>query len=78
MINDWVADELWMMRWLTWDCTFEVARKELATRVHLARWLAKRIEREGVREDQAAAEAVMIVELTGCSEVWDDAVKAIA
>ena len=57
---------------------FEVARKELATRVHLARWLARRIERGGVRENQAAAEAVMIVELTACSEVWDDAVKAIA
>jgi hypothetical protein len=78
VLNDWVADELWMMRWLMWDCSFDVARAELATRVHAARWLSRRIARLGVREDQAAAEAVMMAELCACSEPWDEAVSAIA
>jgi hypothetical protein len=77
VINDWVADELWMMRWLTWDCAFDKARAELATRARAAHWLARRIARLGVREDQAAAEAVMMAELAGCSEVWDEVVEAI-
>jgi hypothetical protein len=77
VINDWAADELWMMRWLTWDCAFDVARAELATRVHAARWLTRRIVRLGVREDQAAAEAVMMAELACCSEVWDELVPLI-
>jgi hypothetical protein len=77
VINDWVGDELWMMRWLTWDCAFDTARAELATRVHAVRWLTRRIARGGVREDQAAAEAVMMAELAACSEVWDEVVGAI-
>ena len=77
VLNDWVADELWMMRWLTWRCAFDVARAELTTRVHAARWVARRLERMGVREDQAAAEAVMMAELTACADPWEDAVRAI-
>jgi hypothetical protein len=75
---DWVADELWMMRWLPWGCSFDVARAELATRLAAARWIARRIERLGVREDQAAAEAVMAAELCSLCEVWPEAVEAIA
>ena len=75
---DWLADELWMMRWLTWDCTFDVARAELSTRWSAASWVAKRLERQGVRGDQAAAEAVMMAELVACSEHWGDVVDAIA
>jgi hypothetical protein len=78
VFNDWVADELWMMRWLPWGCAFDVARAELATRLHVARWIARRIEKRGAREDQAAAEAVMAAELTACSEPWGEAVDAIA
>ena len=63
VFNDWLGDELWMMRWLPWGCSFDVARAELATRLLAARTMAKRIERLGVREDQAAAEAVMAAEL---------------
>jgi hypothetical protein len=77
VLNDWVADELWMMRWLTWSCSFDVARAELATRVHVARFIAARLERQGVRADQAAAEAVMMGELCACCEVWADVVAAI-
>lgn len=78
VFNDWVADELWMMRWLPWECTFEVARAELATRLRIARYNAARLERMGVRADQAAAEAVMMAELCACCEVWGDAVAAFA
>ena len=67
-----------MMRWLTWDCTFDVARAELSTRWSAASWVAKRLERQGVRGDQAAAEAVMMAELVACSEHWGDVVDAIA
>jgi hypothetical protein len=78
VFSDWVADELWMMRWLPWGCSFDVARAELATRLAAARWIARRIERRGVRADQAAAEAVMAAELCACCEVWPEAVEAIA
>ena len=75
---DWLGDELWMMRWLTWDCTFDVARAELVTRWKAASWVAARLQRQGVRGDQAAAEAVMMAELTACSEHWGDVVDKIA
>ncbi len=75
---DWLGDELWMMRWLSWDCTFDVARAELSTRYAAARWVAAKLERAGVREDQAAAEAVMMAEMAACSEHWEDVVDAIA
>jgi hypothetical protein len=75
---DWLADELWMMRWLSWDCTFDVARAELSTRANAARWVAARLQRQGVRADQAAAEAVMMAELAACSEHWGDVVDKIA
>jgi hypothetical protein len=78
VINDWVADELWMMRWLAFGCAFDVARAELATRLSAVRWLTRRLRRQGVRADQAAAEAVMMAELTACSDAWIEAVDAIA
>jgi hypothetical protein len=66
-----------MMRWLTWDCAFDVARAELATRLHAVRWITRRLERMGVREDQAAAEAVMMAELSACADPWAEAVREI-
>jgi hypothetical protein len=78
LINDWLADELWMMRWLDWSCTFDVARAELATRLAVARHLVELLVGRGLRGDQAAAEAVMIIELNTCSAQWTDTVDAIA
>lgn len=78
IINDWIADELWMMRWLDWDCTFDVARCELATRLAAVRYLQKLIEGRGVRPDQAVSEAIMIVEVAAAGEHWGDVVAAIA
>ena len=38
IVNDWLADELWMLRWLDWDdCDFAAARHELATRLAVVR-----------------------------------------
>ena len=78
IINDWVADELWMMRWLDWDCTFDVARAELATRVAMVRHIIDRMRKQKVRADQAAAEAVMIVEIGAANESWTEVVDSIA
>jgi hypothetical protein len=78
MINDWVADELWMMRWLTWDCTFDVARAELVTRVAIARLLIEQLVRRGLRSDHATAEAVMIIVVNTCSVHWGAVVDVIA
>lgn len=78
LLNDWLADELWMMRWLDWRCTFDVARAELATRLEMARYLVELLVGRGLRGDQAAAEAVMIIEIGTCSDPWTDAVDAIA
>jgi hypothetical protein len=75
---DWVADEIWMMRFLPWGCSFDVARAELVTRLAVARWIARKIAQRGVRADQAAAEAVMAVELAALCEIWPEAVSAIA
>lgn len=78
VFNDWVGDELWMMRWLGWECAFDAARAELATRLRAARFTTARLERMGVRADQAAAEAVMMAELCACCDVWADVVRELA
>lgn len=74
--NDWIADEIWMFRWLDW-APFDAARAELATRLKIARLIQSRIEREGVSGAQAAAEAVMICELISEAEEWPKVVGNI-
>ncbi len=78
IINDWMADELWMMRWLGWDCTFDVARAELATRLAMVRHIIELLRQRGVNSSQAAAEAIMIVELGATFDPWTDLVAMIA
>jgi hypothetical protein len=75
--NDWVADVIWMLRFLPW-APFDVARAELATRLAVARLIQKRISKLGVPAAQAAAEAVMICELTAENDPWQNAVRSIA
>lgn len=74
--NDWLADELWMLRWLPWG-PLDVGLAELATRLAIARIAQKRIEKLGVRADQAAAEAVMLCELAAEGSEWPFAVADI-
>lgn len=71
--NDWIADEIWMFRWLSWG-PFDVARAELATRLAVARCLQGWIEALGVAPGQAAAEAVMCCELAAEGSQWPLAV----
>jgi hypothetical protein len=78
VINDWIADELWMIRGLGLGVPFDVARAELATRLAVVRAVIERLKKQGVREDQAAAEAIMMAELTVCSEHWEAVVDDIA
>ena len=73
--NDWIADELWMFRWLPWG-SFDVGRAELATRLAIARHIQKRLQKLGVRKDQAAAEAIMCCELAAEGTEWPEAVAA--
>ncbi len=77
LFNDWVADELWMLRGLLL-APFDAARAELATRLAAARIIARRLEDEGVRPDQAAAESVLVAEIAAISSDWPGLVGAIA
>lgn len=71
IVNDWLADELWMLRWLDWEGGhFAAGRSELATRLDLARALMRRLDALGLRGDQSAAEAVMLAGLAGCTTRW--------
>ena len=76
MFNDWVADELWMLRFLEWGA-LDRGRAELATRLLVARTIATRIEQMGVRPDQAVAEALMCVDIATASSEWPKAVEDI-
>lgn len=78
MLRDWIADELWMMRWVDWDCTFDSALGELSTRLAAVRILTRWLEARGLRPDQATAEALMINELGACNEHWTQIVGSIA
>jgi Fe-S-cluster containining protein len=77
IFNDWLADEIWMFRGLTL-APFDVARAELVTRYAVARQVQKRIAARGVRADQAAAEAVMVVEVTTGSSDWNETIAYMA
>ena len=75
--NDWVADELWQFRASDWG-PFDVARAELATRLAVARRLSQWLELQEVAPRQAAAEAIMMVEIATVTSVWPEAAQAIA
>lgn len=69
MIADWIADELWAMRWALLG-PFSLARAELATRLKVVRGLSTRLRTAGARHERAVAEAVMIAEVTGTTSWW--------
>ncbi len=61
MINDWVGDRLWSLKWAD-DGPFTLFRAEMATRVAVAESIASRlVVGKGLRPDRAMAEAVMVV-----------------
>ncbi|RLB55533.1 MAG: hypothetical protein DRJ42_06010 [Deltaproteobacteria bacterium] len=64
MLADWVADVLWSLEWAFFG-TFEQARRDLATRVDVARRIAAELPG---RADRTMAEAIAVVELVGMGE----------
>lgn len=76
LYNDWIADEIWMFRWSEWG-SFDTGRKEMATRLAVARKVQARFEAMGIRPDQAAAEAIMVVETATVSSEWPKAAEDI-
>lgn len=76
VLGDWVADEIWSLEWNS-ERGFDIAKRELLARVILARKIASWIQRDGASKGRAMAEAVMIIELIGESDFWEDLVSAI-
>lgn len=73
---DWIADEIWALKW--YERPFDRVRADLATRLAVGRDIAQRLETEqGVASARAAAEAVMVVELIGESDFWTEIAELI-
>lgn len=69
VVNDWVADEIWGLRWA--ERSFSSARAELATLVTIIESITDHLRRLGLRPDRAAAEALLIVEVVARSDFWE-------
>lgn len=75
ILADWIADELWGLEW-TERGSFAHAQRDLATRLAVAREVIRRLVATGVREDRAAAEAVLIGEMAGAAPLFRSVVRA--
>ena len=69
MLGDWLADELWGVKW-TYNFTFAHARADLVTRAQVARDIAAARVKEGARADRAMAEAITCAEVIGYRTEW--------
>jgi len=77
VFGDWLADEVWSLRWSHYG-SLERARKELATRLAIARRIAGWLDISSpVKDNVSAAEAVMIVDVMGTTDPWDKVQQAI-
>lgn len=76
MLADWLADELWSLDWVR-SGSFARGRLDLATRLELVKLLARTLARRGARADLATAEALLMVDVVGHSEHWDEATRAL-
>ena len=76
MLQDFVLDQLWAMHWFD-EFPFQHFRAELATRVRLFDQLYGWLVADGLRPDQAAAEAILIVELGGSTDWWLDIARQV-
>lgn len=75
VLSDWIADHLWSLRWAARG-NHELARRDLATRVALARTLAATFDDR--RPDVAHAEALTVVDLVAETELWEDVLSRVA
>ena len=77
VFGDWLADDLWSMRWTHFG-SLAHARAEWATRLAIARRIAGWLDiSDPVKDNVAAAEAVMIVDVIGTTEPWEKVQAAI-
>ncbi|MEM8608169.1 MAG: hypothetical protein AAGF92_13745 [Myxococcota bacterium] len=77
VFGDWLADEVWSLRW-TPHGSFEAARSEMATRLAVARRIAGWLDiHDPLHDNVSAAEAVMIVDVIGSTDIWDTVRGAI-
>ena len=74
---DWIADDLWGLVWAKRGGSLRRFRAVAATRLAVARTIARRLEPLGLRPDRAAAESVTISDLTGSSDSWAKTVRAM-
>ena len=71
MLNDFLADGIWSFDWLGYG-SFARGRYELATRLAVADSIGKQLIKQKVRSDRAYAEALLIIELVGITEHWEE------
>lgn len=77
VFGDWLADEIWSMRWTAYG-SLARARTELATRLAIARRIAASLDESSPKaENVSAAEAVMVVDVIGTTDVWEKTQEAI-
>jgi hypothetical protein len=77
VFGDWIADDIWSMRWTRFG-SLARARSELATRLAIARRIAGWLDISTPKQDNiSAAEAVMIVDVIGTSDLWEKVQDAI-
>ncbi|MDH3199695.1 MAG: hypothetical protein OEM15_02265 [Myxococcales bacterium] len=78
VFGDWLADEVWALRWTPFG-SFAKARAELVTRLAVARRIAAWLDISNPEHDNvSAAEAVMIVDVIGSTDSWESVQHAIA
>jgi hypothetical protein len=77
VFGDWLADEVWSMRWSRFG-SLARARTELATRLAIARRIAGWLDISTPKQENiSAAEAVMVVDVIGTTDIWEKAQDAI-
>ena len=77
VFGDWLPDDLWSMRWTHYG-SLARARAEWATRLAVARRIAGWLDiSTPTRDNVAAAEAVMIVDVIGTTDPWEKVQLAI-
>ena len=77
VFGDWLADEVWSLRWTVYG-SLARARKELATRLALARRIAGWLDISSpLKDNVSAAEALMIVDVIGTTDPWEKVQEAI-
>ncbi|MDX2020834.1 MAG: YkgJ family cysteine cluster protein [Deltaproteobacteria bacterium] len=69
MLADWLADEVWSLRWVQ-DGSFAQHRTDLATRLAIACQVQKALVAAGVDRTRATAEALLVIDVITHSELW--------